>query len=494
MDSKELRKELGLPMTKELRYYAKEKDVWIESCVLGYEIVDTYMPSGTQSLLIELEDKSLVRILADYFVDMQKTTFLSDISGNAESKVVIKNQKLVSQNNSKNVQMNKPGKRVEAGALTYTVLDLETTGFNHNKDEIIEIGAIKYNNRIELDRLSLLIKPRKKISRSIELLTGITNQMLELEGIDIVTAIFMLKEFLGDSVLVGHNISTFDSKFLDDAYQMVLHCHFPNDFIDTLCHAKKVLPTLEHYKLENLAEMYGIDYSNAHRAIEDCVINHLVYEKLVFGNVLDIENYKEYLLEDKQIESVSEIIDTNDYVEISEEEYVGWKEELQKELEKIILEQKLPDNSLGLRKNKKSYSLCIYEPDLIEGKRSVDRYTVIIGIEEEFLKSKPDLLKLELKNKVLSSLEIPIDAEVVSTHIRINKNSCNLIQYLSLCTKCALDNYTSNTGSFACCARYEECSEAKVCIHPNRLYSTACAYRKNLESGKIFYGNNKNIE
>lgn len=47
--------------------------------------------------------------------------------------------------------------------------------------------------------------------------------------------------------------------------------------------------------------------------------------------------------------------------------------------------------------------------------------------------------------------------------------------------------------SFGCCSKYLECSDAKKCIHDDKLYSTSCMYRKNLESGKIFYGKNQNI-
>lgn len=47
---------------------------------------------------------------------------------------------------------------------------------------------------------------------------------------------------------------------------------------------------------------------------------------------------------------------------------------------------------------------------------------------------------------------------------------------------------------FGCCSRYEQCSDAKKCIHPDFILSRACAYRKNLEAGKIFYGKNRNIE
>lgn len=45
---------------------------------------------------------------------------------------------------------------------------------------------------------------------------------------------------------------------------------------------------------------------------------------------------------------------------------------------------------------------------------------------------------------------------------------------------------------FGCCSRYNECSNARKCIHPDQMYATACDYRKNLESGKIFYGKRKN--
>ena len=46
---------------------------------------------------------------------------------------------------------------------------------------------------------------------------------------------------------------------------------------------------------------------------------------------------------------------------------------------------------------------------------------------------------------------------------------------------------------FGCCSRYEQCSDERKCIHPDFLFSRACAYRENLEAGNIFYGKNRNI-
>lgn len=46
---------------------------------------------------------------------------------------------------------------------------------------------------------------------------------------------------------------------------------------------------------------------------------------------------------------------------------------------------------------------------------------------------------------------------------------------------------------FGCCARYVQCSDALKCVNPDFIMSLACAYKRNLEAGRIFYGKNKNI-
>lgn len=48
---------------------------------------------------------------------------------------------------------------------------------------------------------------------------------------------------------------------------------------------------------------------------------------------------------------------------------------------------------------------------------------------------------------------------------------------------------TSNADeAFSCCSRYRECSDAGCCLIADQPRSAACAYRKNLELGNIFYG------
>lgn len=54
-----------------------------------------------------------------------------------------------------------------------------------------------------------------------------------------------------------------------------------------------------------------------------------------------------------------------------------------------------------------------------------------------------------------------------------------------------IEEYVSaNQPRFACCQMYAQCSVARRCIHPNRLFASACAYGRNLREGKVFYGGN----
>ena len=48
-------------------------------------------------------------------------------------------------------------------------------------------------------------------------------------------------------------------------------------------------------------------------------------------------------------------------------------------------------------------------------------------------------------------------------------------------------------STFACCGRYEACSDALKCIHPDVKFALGCQYRHNLMNGRVFYGKNRNV-
>ena len=173
----------------------------------------------------------------------------------------------------------KPGKKLNTYVPDYVVFDLETTGISCVTDGVVEISAVKVVNGEIVDEFSELVNPEMPISDSASQVNGITNDMVaECPVFEVVLAQFL--DFVGDSVLVGHNIHTFDMKFIQRDAQKYFGKMIGNDYIDTLQIARLYLPELGHHKLTDLAEHYGIETEGAHRALNDCRMNQKVFELL----------------------------------------------------------------------------------------------------------------------------------------------------------------------------------------------------------------------
>jgi DNA polymerase-3 subunit epsilon/ATP-dependent DNA helicase DinG len=96
---------------------------------------------------------------------------------------------------------------------TFVALDIETTGTDPQRDAVIEIGAVRFSlRRVESD-WSTLINPGRNIPESITQLTGITNEMVRAAP-RLEQVLQELAEFVGDAVIVGHNIR-FDLSFFE---------------------------------------------------------------------------------------------------------------------------------------------------------------------------------------------------------------------------------------------------------------------------------------
>lgn len=159
----------------------------------------------------------------------------------------------------------------------YIVFDLETTGLDPKKNEIVEIGAVKVENGEIVDTFSTFIKPKKGMTEAATEVNGITDEMLaDAPSINRVLPEF--KKFIGSCTLVGHNVE-FDCKFLYIAcarFQMKL----TNSYIDTLEMAQKAYPYMGNHKLGTLCNYLGIENETAHRALSDSTATQKVFCKL----------------------------------------------------------------------------------------------------------------------------------------------------------------------------------------------------------------------
>lgn len=157
----------------------------------------------------------------------------------------------------------------------YVALDLETTGLSPEKNQILEIGALKVENGIVVDTYETLVQCPQKIDVRIQELTGITDEMAA-GGITEEQAINELMDFCRGYVLLGHNIP-FDYGFVKaTAYRHGIKYYAK--VIDTLRIARKFLAHLEKKSLEYLCHHYHIETKASHRALEDARASMELYK------------------------------------------------------------------------------------------------------------------------------------------------------------------------------------------------------------------------
>jgi DNA polymerase III epsilon subunit family exonuclease len=166
-----------------------------------------------------------------------------------------------------------PPKAVDLATLLpqqFVILDLETTGLNSANDEIIEFGAIRVTLNSENQvTFRTLVKPQRKVPRKITEITGITQEMVENEGIPLGDALSQFIEFIGDLPLVTYN-AEFDMGFLYSAatkHGVVIN----NRYTCALKRARRAWPGLPSYRLAGLAKMGKLSDEDTHRAFGDCM-------------------------------------------------------------------------------------------------------------------------------------------------------------------------------------------------------------------------------
>jgi DNA polymerase-3 subunit epsilon len=152
------------------------------------------------------------------------------------------------------------------GALI--VADLETTGLDAEKDEILEFGAIRVSPAGQIEsEFSMLVRVNASIPPNITRLTGITQELVNQEGQPLSVAMEAFLAFIETYPVFFHN-APFDVRFLQKA-SLTSKQKVKNIVFDSLPMARCTWPFLESYKLSSLAEHVGAQVMPQHRALAD---------------------------------------------------------------------------------------------------------------------------------------------------------------------------------------------------------------------------------
>ena len=168
----------------------------------------------------------------------------------------------------------------------FAFIDIETTGLNLLKHEIVEIGCVLTTPELEIiEEFEIKIKPERiEDADPVSLKTSHYNPEKWAKALGLAEAVKIFAEKVKGAIMVGHNVA-FDAGFLECAFynagmKNTLHYHR----LDTVSVAWAKLhrePDLEHFSLRELCLRFGIENARAHTALSDAHAAYELYKKLM---------------------------------------------------------------------------------------------------------------------------------------------------------------------------------------------------------------------
>ncbi len=162
---------------------------------------------------------------------------------------------------------------------TFVVFDLETTGLLPEKDEIIEIGAVKVVDGKITETFWCFVKPSFPIPAESTAINNITNEMVS-NAYSINQVFPDFYKFCEGSIMLGHNALEFDFKFVDNIAKKMGY-KMPEERMDTIVMSREKLSHLRFHNLKTICGYLGVKLEGAHRAINDTIATAQVFLKLL---------------------------------------------------------------------------------------------------------------------------------------------------------------------------------------------------------------------
>ena len=167
------------------------------------------------------------------------------------------------------------------------VFDVESTGLDTSRDEIIQIAAIRIDRTGKvLDKLNLFLKATKSVGQSVNT-HHITDEQLQQEGVDPGKGLQVFLDFARDSVVVGHNVG-YDLTILASQLKRLglegLKCQAHYDTLDIF---RRFYPKLENHKLSTIGDFVQVSHKSTHDAFDDISATGEILIYAVNNNIVE---------------------------------------------------------------------------------------------------------------------------------------------------------------------------------------------------------------
>ncbi|MEM8811477.1 MAG: 3'-5' exonuclease [Pseudomonadota bacterium] len=167
-------------------------------------------------------------------------------------------------------------------SLTYVIFDTETTGLLPEKDDVVQIGAVRLVNGrlVQGEVFDTLVDPKRSIPPTSTKVHGITDAMVE-GAPTMAEAGARFRQFAKDAILVAHN-APFDMAFMKrEAAQA--HVSLDNPVFDTILLSAAIFGAEATHTLDAIADRLEVEIPEdlRHTALGDAEATALVFQKLL---------------------------------------------------------------------------------------------------------------------------------------------------------------------------------------------------------------------
>ena len=156
--------------------------------------------------------------------------------------------------------------------------DTETTGVKPDKDKIIELAAY---DPVQDKTFCMFINPGCPIPIEAQRIHKISDEMVKDAPPFSEVALDFLDFCEGEVVLIAHNNEAFDKPFLENEFNNAGLIMPEWDYIDSLKWSRKYRNDLPRHSLQFLREVYNIEANQAHRALDDVIVLHKVFQMMI---------------------------------------------------------------------------------------------------------------------------------------------------------------------------------------------------------------------
>ena len=155
---------------------------------------------------------------------------------------------------------------MKAFPAAMAIIDTETTGMRPPYSRVIDIGIIRVEGGVEVERYQTLVNPQSSVPAFISDMTSITDaDLVDAPTFDEVA--IQVEELLKEAVFVAHNVG-FDYAFIQSEFRR-LDMHFRAPTLCSAALSRALYPHQRRHNLDALIQRHDLVIDGRHRALPD---------------------------------------------------------------------------------------------------------------------------------------------------------------------------------------------------------------------------------